>query len=542
TVLAPDYTAESARTNWWDDTVEVVGAVYTAAPRAIGFAIDQYVLPDKLTDGSDITIEVVDGEVAFNNSKNNVPEVLVKFRGVTLENGVDYTLTSDDVNAGAASFNLVGCGNFDGTISDAGEYKIVSGVNSWKSLPNIMQWTYGNYDKEINRITAEPLYDFKSNSGLWFTITTDKLGMNVASPLLEKIRLDSDGYVSDSVAVALSQLKVGSYYLSATVDEHSNYYELSSRGIEFRVFKGLNSWEITPTIKTWTEGEYTAENIPVAKAVFGMALVTVKDSNGKIVYSLASAVNELGSAEAGLYTLTAYVLGTDDYIGMDLYTVVFQIYEKPGMPVWGTLLIVFGVLLVVALVIFILWKKGVFRILTDSIMVSISTKATVDATIAAVQANKKNEEAKQRAAAERRKEARRNANKKKKEMPLEQQAAELEDKAKKAAERAERMKAKSEAIQLRAERMKELADKQAAEAAEAAAAAAEAEQALEAEAAAAEKAAAETPVTEAPTTETPIAETPAAEEPKSEQPTEEATAEELTAQEPEAEAAATENN
>lgn len=529
TVTVPEYTVETASFNWWYNEIdETEGSVYNSVTLKFAFTVDPYVLPSSLEDYADITIEIVDANVAYNSNKDNVPEALVKFRGATLTNGVDYVLTSGDVNAGNASFDLIGYGNFEGTIAHAGEYTIVSGVNSWKSLPNIMQWTYGNYDKEVNLITAEPLYDYKSNSGLWFCITTDKLGRNVASSALAEIRLDENGYVSNAVAAALSQLSAGNYYLSATVDAHSNYYELSARGLEFRVFKGVNAWDTTPSIKTWTEGEYSAENIPVAQALFGTALVTVKDSEGNIVYNSASATNTLSSVPAGTYTLTAYVLGTDDYTGMDLYTVVFQVFEKPGMPLWGTLLIIFGALLIVALVIFILWKTGVFQILTEKVAVAISTKAATDATIAAVRANKKNEEAKQRAAAEKRKEARRAANKKKKEMPLEQQAAALEERARKAAERAEKMKARSEAIQLRAERMKERAEQQAAEIAEAAAAA-EAAEAAETENAE------QAPVTDAPVAEAHKAEQPVTE--KAEQPSTEAPAEEA----PAAEAAATEN-
>ena len=532
------------------------GAVYNAATYSFGFMINPFSLPDNMEeDNKGITIEVVDDVVVFNGSNDNLPEVLIKFHGATLVDGKDYMLESADIDAGEASFNVVGFGNFTGTISHAGVYTIASGVNNWKSLPNIMQWTYGNYDREVNLITAEPLYDYKSNSGLWFTITTDKLGTIPASSALAEIRLDSDGYVSNSVAAALAQLNVGTYYLSATVDEHNNYRGLSARGFEFRVFRGVNAWDTTPTIKTWTEGKYTADNIPVAKTLFGTAIVTVTDSDGTIVYNSASATNTLATVKAGMYTLSAYVLGTDNYTGMDVYTVVFQVYEKPGLPWWGVLLIIIGALLVVAIVILILWKKGVFQILTNKLVVSISTKAAIDATIAAVRANQKNEEAKQHVAAEKRREARRDANKKKKEMPLEQQVAALEEKARKAAERAERMKAKSEAIQIQAERMKERAEKQAAEAA-----AVDSEQAQAApsdetpatEAPKTETPAAETPVAETPTTETPVSDAQQEEQPKAEatedsaeatkaEESAEAPAEEVAADQPAAEAAATKN-
>lgn len=460
----------------------------------LGIVVAPYALPENLSGNTDFTIEVVNPNAPYNGSNNNVPEVLVKFHDVPLVKGVDYELTSDNINAGEAIFNLVGRGNFDGEVKPAGEYKIVKGANRWQSLPNIMQWTYGNYDKAVNLFTAAPVYDYKGFSGLWFRITTDKEGANIAAPALEKITLDDDGYVSDSAAAALSRLGVGTYYLSATVDEHPNYYQLTARGLEFKVFKGVNAWETTPSIKTWTEGEYTSENLPVAKARFGAAFVTIKDINGNIVYNSANAQNTLSSAPAGIYTLTSYVLDAEDYAGMELYTVVFQIYEKPGMPLWGVLLIIFGSLFIVALVIFILWKKGVFQILTGKLMVAISTKATVDATIAAVRANKKNEEARARVEAEKRKQARRQANKQKKEMPLEQQAAALEDKAKKAAARAEKMRARSEAILLRAEQMKERAKE-----------AEEAEAAAEVEAAAAAE---QAPTSETPKTEQHVAETP----------------------------------
>ena len=69
-------------------------------------------------------------------------------------------------------------------------------------------------------------------------------------------------------------------------------------------------------------------------------------------------------------------------------------FDKDGLPWWAVVLIVAGALGVVAAVFFILHQKGVLQMLTGRFVIAMRARATVDATIAAVRANKVAAEAK----------------------------------------------------------------------------------------------------------------------------------------------------
>ncbi|MCH5155058.1 MAG: hypothetical protein J1F69_00480 [Clostridiales bacterium] len=396
-ISVPAYTATLGHVHWWDDAEdESADIVYYPISRTFNLAVNQYKLTeDNVVLGADnadgISIKLRSNFVFYNGSESNIPEAVVTFRGETLVYDVDYRLQSPDIRVGKASLVIVGLGRFTDQVQKRDVYDILQTENSWQYLPSIMPWRYGDFDKEMNHIVAQPTY-LDNNNDLWFKITTDRVGNTPAASALREFRL-TNGSVSNDVAEALNALKVGTYYMFATVEASTNYKRLAQRGIEFKVSRGDNGWEEAPSIVSWKEGDYGAGNLPVAKSKFGTAVVVVKDSSGKEVYNSDTGLNNLKSAKAGVYTLTATVLGTSDYAGLD-YSGVFTIFEQPGMPLWGTLLIIFGSLLLVAVILFILWKRGVFRFLTKKVLVDLRTQATVDATVAAIRANQKNEEVK----------------------------------------------------------------------------------------------------------------------------------------------------
>ncbi|MDE6201210.1 MAG: hypothetical protein K2M47_04980 [Clostridiales bacterium] len=471
-VSVPSYTSTDDHEHWWENAEEEASSiVYYPISRTYHFTVGCYAISaDSVSvdgdDGKDIVITFLTDRVTYNAMENNVPEAVVTFRGVTLKDGVDYELQSHDIKVGKASLTFVGKGSFTGTVPFEDMYYIDPAVNSWKEVPSIMYWTYGNYDKQMNLINATPLY-LDNPNGLWFKITTDSAGEIPAATPLASFRL-TDGLVPNNVAESLSSLSVGTYYLFATVEESTNYKALAPRGIAFKVFKATNYWETAPTIDTWREGSFKSSNLPIAQPVYGTANIIITNSQGKEVYNTITGVNKLNAAESGTYTLTATVLGTSDYEGV-VYSMVFTVYEKLGIPVWATVLIVLGALLLAAIIIFILIKTDVLRILTGKILIGIRTQATIDATIAAVRANKKNEEAKQRVAEIKQKELdeakkeeqrakRRERAAKERSLTVDQRIAALEEKANKTAARAEKMKQRAEVMQKRAERLKGAAE------------------------------------------------------------------------------------
>ena len=113
------------------------------------------------------------------------------------------------------------------------------------------------------------------------------------------------------------------------------------------------------------------------------------EDNTKVIYDDKNSIDELASAPVGNYILTVEIAddvkgnfkGISDFLQ-------FRIFEKPGLPWWVTVIIVAGALGAAALVMYILHQKGVLQLLTGRIVVAMRTKATVDATIAAIRANK----------------------------------------------------------------------------------------------------------------------------------------------------------
>lgn len=263
--------------------------------------------------------------------------------------------------------------------------------------------------------------------------------------------------ITPEVTAALNTLSVGTYTLVATVKQTPSYGAASDK-TDFIIVKAYNGWNTAPVVQSWVAGKFDASvNTIVGDTVYGDVSYVITDIDGNVYYDEVNGVDNRASMKTGTYLLKAHVAGTDNYFEFNDMSVTFQVLEKVGMPWWGTFLIVMGVLLVVAAVLFILWKKGVIRLLSDKLILAIRTKATVDATIAAIRANKRAEEAKltvARAKAQEASEARRAAAAAERAKPAEERAAALEEKAQQAAERAQRMAARAEAMRVRAESLR----------------------------------------------------------------------------------------
>lgn len=222
--------------------------------------------------------------------------------------------------------------------------------------------------------------------------------------------------------------------------------------VNYQITKALNEWVEAADIVRWVEGKFNEEeNGFIGASKFGSIVYVITDVEDNVIYDISQGIDNRASMKAGTYILKATVAGTDNYNGLsEAFTI--RILEKIGLPWWGTTLIAVGSLAVAAAIILILWKLKVFEILTDKISLAITTRATVDATIAAVRATKKADEAdahKRKVEARERLEAAREANRNK---TPEQRAQELQEKAEVTATKADKMHA-------RANKMRERADK-----------------------------------------------------------------------------------
>lgn len=343
----------------------------------------------------------------YNGSADNTPGITLIYNGITLQQNADYTLSSDSADVrDNANIIITGSGTaFNGTYTLENVFSILPADNSWTTIPNIMRWQYGSYNKEVNLLTAVSQF---GGSDLYFSVYAE--GANTPYAGLERIVLDSDGLVNDAQESILNALPAGTYRLVATVDGNNNYGDLSD-GISFQVFKGVNSWDAgeIPSIKPWFKGKYDAEENAInAKAKFGTAQVVIRNAVTKdVVYATnidgTVITDELAAAGVGTYEFTATVAGTNDYERLST-TFNFEIARK-GLPAWAVVLIVAGSLGVVALVFFILHQKGVLQMLTGKVIIAMRTRANVDATIAAVRANRVAREAEASIAAAKAREA-----------------------------------------------------------------------------------------------------------------------------------------
>ena len=337
------------------------------------------------------------------------------------------------------------------------DFEITKASNDFTIALNMLGWNYKTFDAAVNNIRAAVRY-LDDGEAIHFRVV--KTGETVALDGLADFTVDGNGRVSEAVAAAFNVLKVGEYTLYAKVNGTNNYYEYE-RDISFAVGKAINSWadgDDDLKLPSWIVGKYDVKNNAiVVNALYGDVNIIITDINGKEYYNSATGLNKLNECEVGKYLLKAWVEESENYAGLAERTFTIEVLEKVGLPWWATLLITLGALLLAALIIFILWKKGVFQILTEKIVVAIRTKASVDATIASVRAAKKMEEGKQSVADAKRRERiaqMRERVKAQRAMPPEERAAMLEERAKAHAERAEKNLARSEAIKAQAAKLR----------------------------------------------------------------------------------------
>ena len=447
--------------HWYDN--DEVATDYGVRYYEFTFKFSFNVATYSLVDGSGalntgIEYDFADSTVEYNGKANNYASPVITLNGLVLLEGEDYILSSENVTVGKATLKITGVNSITGEIELTDVFEIVQGGNGWTDVPSIISWTYNGFNGNINLISAKPnLLD--DPSGLWFAIARDSAGADKIEGL-DHFYVDENGHVSDEVAKILKGLSAGEYHLVVHVDETVNYRGLDPNPVTFLVFATTNTWEVSPSVTGWVQGEYTgfSDNIKVAPT-FGNAHIKIVGDDGKVYYDSENGIDSLADAKAGRYTLTAEVEGTSDYSALDIYTVVFQIFETPGLPWWAILLIVVGALGIAALIIFILWKNGVFQIVTEKFVVAIRTRASVEATMASIRAAKMMEEGRQSIEDAKRRERiekMRQKEEEQRELTPEEMALQLEAKAQADEKKAERLRARSQesrekAAQMRAE-------------------------------------------------------------------------------------------
>lgn len=343
----------------------------------------------------------------------------LRIDGLKMEKGKDYIIEASSYNVGFVDLLIIGQGNLKNTYTLTNAIQITPAINDWDVLPNITPWKYGDYDKLTNQIVGMPKFPLavtadNINDVTFRIVLLGENGVEIDIEGLNSIHFvlpdDSGKYlVSDEVAAKLDALGVGTYRMyasvygvtagTATTSMDRDYYQLEERFVNFNVIKNENGWDSEnglPSIVSWTAGKYDRNiNIITAMDRFGNeAIIVIRDHNDEMVYSNDPRyvdqpfgnLDALKKFKAGLYTLEAQVKGNDNY--GDLSATIRFTVARNGLPTWAVILIVVGALSVVALTFGLLHQKGVLQMLTGKVIISMRTRANVDATLAAIRAAK----------------------------------------------------------------------------------------------------------------------------------------------------------
>ncbi len=209
-------------------------------------------------------------------------------------------------------------GNYTGLTSEPVEFTVGVARNYWASNLNLIRWTYGAFDPQVNVITAVLTFGERVTLSIYKQVDANEVP--VAG--LENIQISKGGVVQGTAAEILSTLEAGSYVLKASVvrevvgydddDEPLyNYSELNGE-IDFVIQMATNFWQKTPYIQRWIIGETIFE--PTAEPTFGNPKFVITNNDGTVIYDATIvngnrnvAVNNLVTATPGWYKLTTTV-------------------------------------------------------------------------------------------------------------------------------------------------------------------------------------------------------------------------------------------
>ena len=351
----------SRATNTWLTTPTIVQWAYGSFNKSINImkAIPQY----PLTGNKTVTFGIyTDASCYADSAVEGLKEIEVKH---STASGVQLSPEQTDVfgklSAGTYYINAVVAvsTNYTG-LSTAVQFEVLPAQNRWKETPQIVQWTYGGYRKDINLLKAVP--QFGEQEDVVFGIFTDKsygqsadgLGEFSLIKVVETNRDEEGNFIGNTVKFVLpegiedklSALGAGEYFLRAELagkagaNGKDNYSSMSTV-VPFRIQQAQNHWKTTPSVLGWEYGQFDKKvNAINAEAALGEAEIEIYHTDGTpVVYSdngtIVSSfklVEENGKLtvpeyiaaslkglNVGTYYMLASVKGANDYSGLNEY-------------------------------------------------------------------------------------------------------------------------------------------------------------------------------------------------------------------------------
>ena len=266
------------------------------------------------------------------------------------------------------------------------EFNIAQAVNGWTTTPNVIRWTWGAYDINVNLIRAVAEYDSAYGTETAPTVKYSVLDSQYAKINDTLVNFETtDGVVSGDVSTALADLNAGTYYLVASLEGRRNYTAINPKAItadesgetvaydfgnaqlnrtlnpvEFKIGIADNYWEIEPRMTSWQYNAFVAmtnfvagtphyplagktvtygvRKTPAPNPIVKPVAATEENDTGYIYVFTemnAAAVEYFKSLEArdAAYYFVAYVDGVDDnYNQMSVVSTFFV--NKVGSNSW----------------------------------------------------------------------------------------------------------------------------------------------------------------------------------------------------------------
>lgn len=296
-------------TNYWVSTPNIIRWVLyrydeevnkiTAEPRYGGI-----VTFGILKDG-----EPVEGLESFTTAEATTPAVteLLKDLG-----GGSYELTA----------RVNGNDNFTGLDSTV-KFTVLLPDNYWLQVPNIIRWTWQEFDPDYNVISAVPA--FGDEGDVKFSILKD--GLTVSG-------LYRFSTVDQYVSAALNSLDVGEYVLRSELAETETAAELIM-DVTFNVMRATNVWIQTPNIARWIAGEEHPSQ-PTGQSKYGIPefrIYTTTEAGGfgETVYDSKENIDLLEEIGAGWYKLVVKVEDAENYTGLNSTELSFRVFASEQM-------------------------------------------------------------------------------------------------------------------------------------------------------------------------------------------------------------------
>jgi len=255
-------------------------------------------------------------------------------KGFSLDNGFVKQAQADKLAELKAGTYYIGAKvnrtqNFEGLTVDPMAFEILLAQNYWETTPNIIRWTWGSFDADVNLILGSPRY---GKDLLKYSIEQEKDGVKVPVKGLEDVKVTNCKVAYDLISV-FNGLDQGKYFLHATVAVTDNEgFTGRDDYVEFNVLAATNGWIERPYIARWI---YNVEepSLPTAKSLYGQPKFQILDDDDNVYYlyewdGSPNNVNRLDEATPGWYRFVAYVDGSLNYPALRDSDVRFRVFSS----------------------------------------------------------------------------------------------------------------------------------------------------------------------------------------------------------------------